>query len=62
MELMNKLSAAEDEFFAELNNIDSQIKEFKVKQSKLKELAKVLNADQLRNLKTKDVKKENRKT
>ena len=59
---MNKLSAAEDEFFAELNNIDSQIKEFKVKQSKLKELAKVLNADQLRNLKTKDVKKENRKT
>jgi hypothetical protein len=27
MELMNKLSAAEDEIFAELNNIDSQMKE-----------------------------------
>jgi hypothetical protein len=61
MELMNSLSAAEDEIFTELNNIDSQMKELKEKQSKLKELAKVLNADRLRNLKTKDVKKENRK-
>ena len=60
MELMNKLSAAEDEIFAELNNIDSQMRELKEKQSKLKELAKVLNVDRLRNLKTKDVKKENR--
>ena len=63
MELMNKLSAAEDEIFAELNNIDSQMKELKEKQSKLKELAKVLNADRLKNLKTKDAdKKDNRKT
>jgi hypothetical protein len=60
MELMNKLSAAEDEIFAELNNIDSQMRELKEKQSKLKELAKVLNADRLRNLKTKNVKKANR--
>ena len=39
MELMNKLSAAEDEIFSELSNIDTQLKELKEKQSKLKELA-----------------------
>ena len=57
MELMNKLYAAEDEIFTELVNIDSQMKELKMKQSKLKELAKVLNIDRLKKMKTKEVKK-----
>ena len=57
MELMNKLSAAEDEIFTELNNIDSQMKELNEKQSKLKELAKVLNINRLKKMKTKEVKK-----
>ncbi len=61
MEVFSKLSAAEDEIFEEMNKIDTQIKELKEKQTKLKELAKVLNADRLKNLKSKNAgKKENR--
>ena len=60
MEVFNKLSAVEDEVFSEMQKIETQINELKVKQTKLKELAKVMNIDRLRNLKTKDVKKENR--
>ena len=60
MEVFNKLSAVEDEVFSEMQKIEKQIVELKVKQNKLKELARVMNIDRLRNLKTKDVKKENR--
>jgi hypothetical protein len=60
MEVFNKLSAVEDEVFAEMQKIETQISELKVKQTKLKDLAKVMNVDRLRSLKSKDAgKKEN---
>ena len=57
MEVFTKLSAIEDEVFTEMEKIEKQISELKGKQLKLKELAKVMNFDRLKKLKTKVVKK-----
>ena len=57
MEVFNKLSAVEDEVFDEMQKIEKQIVELKVKQNKLKELARVMNIDRLKKLKAKPVNK-----
>jgi hypothetical protein len=43
--------------FDEMQKIEKQIVELKVKQNKLKELARVMNVDRLKKLKTKPVNK-----
>jgi hypothetical protein len=57
MEVFTKLNAVEDEVFQEMERIESQIFEMRLKLSKLKNLGKVMNIDRFRKPKKNDVKK-----
>jgi hypothetical protein len=57
MEVFTKLNAVEDEIFQEMEKIESQISEMRLKLSKLKNLGKVMNPERLKKPKKKDVKK-----
>ena len=57
MEIFTKLSAVEDEVFDEMQKIEKQIVELKVKQSQLKELARVMNPERLKDKNRKVIKK-----
>ena len=57
MEVFTKLSAVENEVFTEMEKIDAQINEMRQKQSKLKNLARVMNPKRLEQLKSKPANK-----
>ena len=57
MEVFNKLNAVEDEVFTEMEKIEKQILDLRQKQSKLRELGKVMNPERMRKIKGKDAKK-----
>jgi len=57
MEVFTKLNAVEDEVFLEMEKIEKQISELKEKQRKLRELAKVMNPERIKNQRSKEVKK-----
>ena len=58
MEVFTKLSAVEDEIFAEMDRINKEIFTLRGKFNKLREIARVMNSDRLKKKKTKVVKKE----
>ena len=57
MEVFNKLNAVENEVFTEIQKIEKQIAEMKVNHTKLKDLAKVMNPERLKEKNQKVVKK-----
>jgi hypothetical protein len=57
MDVFSTLKNSEDEIFSQMSIIEKEISELKDKQSKLRELAKVLNFDRLKKMKNKEVKK-----
>ncbi len=52
MEVFTKLNAVEDEVFQEMEKIDKQIIELKVKQRKLNQLANIMNHERVIKLRT----------
>ena len=57
MEVFNKLNAVEDEVFTEMENINKEIVTLREKLFKLRGLAKVMNPERVKNLKSKVNKK-----
>ena len=57
MEVFQKLSSVEDEIFVEMDKISKEMVVLKGKLTKLRELAKVMNPDRVKNFKDKVNKK-----
>ena len=57
MEVFTKLNAVEDEIFVEIDRISKEMVVLKGKLTKLRELAKVMNPDRVKNSKGQVIKK-----